>query len=60
MPNPSPHAAQEKLKPGKWWALLNSPDDLPVLFATRKAARDSRLDDEYLVRVTVTLSKVPR
>jgi hypothetical protein len=42
-----------KIKPGKWWALLNHKSDLPVLFSSRSDALENRMDDEYLVRVQV-------
>ena len=50
--------SEPKLRPGRWWALLHHPGDLPVLFATRAQALGEREADEYLVRVTV--QPVPR
>lgn len=41
------------LQPGVWYALLHHPADLPVLFASRKAAKENRLSMEYLVTVRV-------
>lgn len=35
------------------WALLDGPNDLPVIFATKQDAVTSRVGDEYLVRVTI-------
>ncbi len=37
-----------------WWALLKSPDSLPVLFTTRKDAAQNRDPDEYLELVKVS------
>lgn len=37
----------------RWWALLNDPDDLPVLFRTRRDAEGNRCDGEYVCRVLV-------
>jgi hypothetical protein len=41
------------LAPGKWWALVHSPEDLPVLFTSRKQARQNRELTERIVPVTV-------
>jgi hypothetical protein len=38
---------------GQWFALLRSPDALPVLFASRRDAEENRDSDEYLVVVMV-------
>ncbi len=38
---------------GRWFALLNKPDDLPCLFSSRKDAIENRDTDEYLVEVHV-------
>jgi hypothetical protein len=37
----------------QWFALLRTPDGLPVLFASRRDAEENRDDDEYLVVVMV-------
>jgi hypothetical protein len=37
----------------QWFALLRSPDGLPVLFASKRDAEENRDDDEYLVVVMV-------
>lgn len=39
--------------PGLWWALLRSPDGLPVLFRFKEEAQMNRDADEYLVQVNV-------
>jgi hypothetical protein len=44
------------LVPGKWWALVHGPKDLPVLFGSRKQARQNKDADERLVPVTVRRS----
>ena len=46
-------SAKRGMRLGTWWALLNSPVDLPVLFSRRQDAVENREPDEYMVRVIV-------
>lgn len=41
------------MRSGDWWALVRSPQSLPVLFASETAALEHRDPDEYVVRVAV-------
>lgn len=51
-------ATNNGILPGRWFALLNHPADLPVLFASRRDAVESRDYDEYLVEVFVHASRL--
>lgn len=48
---PEPKLVQ--LRRGTWWALVNGPDDLPVLFDGFRVAVESADQDEYPVAVVV-------
>ncbi len=45
---------------GFWWATVNHPGDLPVLWATRADARKGKEPDEKIVRVMVGAVTVQR
>ena len=47
-----------KIKARKWWALLNHPKDLPVLFDSYESAVANRDPDEYVVQVDVAASNL--
>lgn len=49
--------ARELLRRDTWWALVDHAKDLPVLFATRRQALDSRVGKERVVKVLVQAVK---
>ncbi len=38
---------------GKWWALCRGPREAPMLFRTKREARDLQNEDEYILPVLV-------
>lgn len=48
-----PCSWRPKLRSGLWWALVNSPGDLPVLFETRQQALNNAEPDEFPICVRV-------
>lgn len=48
----------EGIRVKRWWALVNSPGDLPCVFETRQQAIENCCDDEYLVQIWVVPARV--
>lgn len=42
-----------KIRSRKWWALVESPSALPVIYATREQAESDAMPNERLARVVV-------